>query len=217
MRKLLAGATLAVVVVLGGQGVAFAKEPSEISKCVVEKVEAKQPQLAEDCVESPNPILPATNELAWGSAAFVVLFFALWKFAFPGLKKGLEGRAERIRKSLDEAEQAKDEAQSILDEYQRQLADAKSESARIIEEARQAADNLRRDLQQRAEAEVNELKQRAQDDIRAQVDRAMADLRTRVAELSIDLAEKVVERNLDRETNLALIESYITQVGAAGS
>ena len=46
------------------------------------------------------------------------------------------------------------------------------------------------------------------------VDRAMADLHARVAELSIELAEKVVERSLDRETNLALIENYINQVGA---
>jgi F0F1-type ATP synthase membrane subunit b/b' len=35
-----------------------------------------------------------------------------------------------------------------------------------------------------------------------------------VAELAIQLAEKVVERNLDRDTNTALIDSFIRQVGA---
>src|SRR5438309_653903 len=33
-------------------------------------------------------------------------------------------------------------------------------------------------------------------------------------ELAIEMAEKVVERNLDRDTNLALIESYINQVSS---
>jgi len=42
----------------------------------------------------------------------------------------------------------------------------------------------------------------------------MGDLQSKVAELSIELAEKVVERNLDRQTQTALIESYINQVGS---
>jgi len=55
---------------------------------------------------------------------------------------------------------------------------------------------------------------RAQEDIRLATERAMADLQSRVAELSIELAEKVVERNLDRDTQIALIENYINQVGS---
>ena len=139
------------------------------------------------------------------------------RFAYPAVKKGMEGRAEKIRSSLDEAERVRGEAETILQQYQRQLADAKSESARIIEEARQAADKLRQDLKRQAETEVAEMRARAQEDIQAQVDRAMADLHARVAELAIELAEKVVERSLDRETNLALIEEYINQVGASSS
>ena len=45
-------------------------------------------------------------------------------------------------------------------------------------------------------------------------DRALADLRAQVATIALDVAEKVVERNLDRDTNLALIENYINQVGS---
>jgi F-type H+-transporting ATPase subunit b len=144
----------------------------------------------------------------------VLLFYALRRFAYPQLKQSMDARAEKIRNSIDEADRAKGEADQILQQYQRQLADAKSESARIIEEARQAADKLRQDLKKQAETEVAELRGRAQEDIQAQVDRAMADLHARVAELSIELAEKVVERSLDRETNMALIENYINQVGA---
>ena len=154
------------------------------------------------------------NGLIWGGIAFVILFFLLAKFAYPTIKKGMDERAEKIRTSIDEADQAKTDAQRILDEYQRQLADARSESARIIEEARQAADRLRQDLKRQAETEVTELRARAQEDIQAQVQRAMADLQARVGELAIELAEKVVERSLDRETNMQLIENYINQVGS---
>ncbi len=165
--------------------------------------------------ETTNPILPATNEIIWGALSFAILFVLIAKVAYPQIKKGLDARADKIRSSLDEAERTRDEANAILEQYRSQLADAKNESARIIEEARQAADKLRQDLKKQAEAEVAEVKQRAQDDIAAQVERAMGDLRARVADMTIELTEKVVQRNLDRETNLALIERFIDEAESA--
>jgi F-type H+-transporting ATPase subunit b len=82
-----------------------------------------------------------------------------------------------------------------------------------LEEARQAADQMRRDLIARAETEATELRNRAQQDVELATQRAMADLQRRVAELSIELAERIVERSLDRDTQLQLIENYINEVG----
>jgi F-type H+-transporting ATPase subunit b len=164
------------------------------------------------CQESPSPIKPATNELIWGGIAFVTVFILLGRLAYPAIKKTMDARTEKIRESLDDAERTKSEAQTILEDYQRQLNDARNESNRIIEEARQTADQLRQDLMQRAETEVADLRRRAQEDIQSAQQRAVADLRAQVSTLAIELAEKVVERNLDRDTNMALIESYINQL-----
>ncbi len=212
--RAVAGLLLAAAFVLGAAGpVHAAEKPTEVSKCVDEAV--KNGTQASECLTSPNPILPATGELIWGTLAFVVLLFVMAKFAYPGVKKGMDARAAKIKSSLDEAESTRTEAQGILDDYRRQLADAKSEGARIIEEARQAADKLRQDLKRQAEAEVADVKARATEDIAAQVERATADLQSRVATLSVDLAEKVVERSLDRQTNLALVENFIRQTEAS--
>jgi len=169
---------------------------------------------AEDAQKAPNPILPSTDELFWGIGAFLVVLFFMWKFAYPAVRKTMNDRTERIRTNLDNAERVRTEAETILEDYQRQLNDARSEANRIIEEARQTADSLRRDLMTRAEAEVAELRQRSQDDMRASQERALAELRAAVADIAIQAAEVVVERNLDRQTNLQLIENFITQVGA---
>ena len=162
-----------------------------------------------------NPILPDTNELIWGTVSFLILFILMRQLAYPMVRKAMEARTERIRQNLDDAERLKTEAQTILDQYQAQLNDARNEANRIIEEARQTADQLRRDLMQRAEAEVAELKQRTQDDINAARDRTLSELRADVANLALDLAEKVVSRNLDRDTNMALVDSFINQVGSS--
>jgi len=170
---------------------------------------------ADEAQKAPNPILPDKNEIIFGTLAFLILLVAMWKLAFPAVTKMMNDRTERIRNNLDDAERVRGEAQSILEEYQRQLADAKSEANRIIEEARQTAESLRRDLMTRAEAEVAELRVRASEEVAAAQERALNDLRARVAELAISAAEKVVEKSLDRQTNIALVENFIQSVGSS--
>jgi F-type H+-transporting ATPase subunit b len=170
--------------------------------------------LAAEDVKAKNPIVPEAKEIIWAVIAFVLVFSLLaWK-AWPAIKKALQDREDKIRADLERAEGARTEAETQLSDYQRQLADARGEAGRIIEEARQAADQVRKDLIAKAEADAADLRARAGDDIKLATDRAMADLQNRVAELSIELAEKVVERNLDHDTQIALIESYINQVGS---
>lgn len=168
----------------------------------------------DDCQEAPNPLLPETNEVIWGSAAFAVLLLAMWKWGVPAVKNMMQAREDRIRTDLERAESAKTEADQLLEQYRAQLADARNEAGRLIEEARQAAEQVRRDLVARAEAEASEIRARAQEDARLAAERAMAELRERVGELAIQLAEKIVERNLDRETQMALVNSYIDQVAS---
>ncbi len=170
--------------------------------------------VAAETIQSKNPILPAVNELVWGSLSFVLLFVIMAKFAFPAVRKSMEARTERIRQSLQSADKAKEDAEGVLVEYQRQLADAKNEANRIIEEARHTAESLRRDLTAKAEAEAAEVRSRATADIGAAKDRAMAELRTQLTNLTIELAERVVKRNLDRASNAALVDDYISAIGA---
>ena len=218
-RQWLAGFAIVGMSLFATAGVAAAqttpttaKVTNEASKQCIEKLEGGG--TIDDCQKSPNPLLPATNEIIWGSIAFVILFVFLWKFGMPPVRKMMDAREDRIRTDLERAETAKTDAEGVLDDYRAQLADARNEGARILEEARQAADQMRRDLIARAEADAAELRTRAQEDIRLAGDRALADLRTRVADLSIELAEKIVERNLDRDTQIALIENYINEVGS---
>ena len=167
----------------------------------------------DECQEAPNPILPELNEIIWGGLAFLVLLGVMWKFALPGVQNMMKQREDRIRGDLERAESAKTEAEEKLAEYDRQLAEARAEGGRIVEEARQAADQVKADLTSKAEAEAAQIRERAAQDVGLATERAQADLQARMAELSIELAERVVEHNLDRDTQIALIDSYIERVG----
>ena len=165
-------------------------------------------------VKAKNPILPEGKEIVWAVIAFAIVFGLLaWK-AWPAIKKALKDREDRIRGDLERAEQARIEAETSLEEYRQQLAEARQEAAAIIEQAREAAEQVRQERIAAIDGEIAEHRARAAEDIRLATERAMGELQSRVAELSIELAEKVVEHNLDRDTQVRLIENYISQVGS---
>lgn len=220
IRALFASTLLALagLVALGPAAHAQEEGEEDISHATEECVERA---IAEDdpdaCQEAPSPILPAIDELIWGSLSFLVLLLLLWKFAYPAIKKGMQDRTERIRSDLAEAEQAKSEAQALLDQYRTQLNEAKSEAGRIIEESRQVADQLKRDQEARLQAELAEIRTRAVADIETAKAQAMTELRSEVAQLAVGAAEAVVKRNLDPATQTQLVEDYINQVAAQRS
>jgi F-type H+-transporting ATPase subunit b len=211
IRLFIAATVLALVGVVAVPGVAHAQPAGDAEEECIELLEDGKE--IDDCQEAPSLILPETNEIIWGGAAFLVLLVVMWKFALPPVRNMMKRREDRIREDLERAESARVEAEEELAQYRRQLADARGEASRIIEEARQSADEVKRQVRAQAEEEAADIRTRAQEDAQLAATRAQADLQARVADLSIELAEKIVERNLDRDTQLALVESYIGQVG----
>jgi F-type H+-transporting ATPase subunit b len=229
IRLLLSAAAIALLAVLGFAPHAGAQEEGDHADPLHEvEVEAEENGATEfdvhcieilaeggsvdDCQEAPNQLLPETNEIIWGAIGFLVVFFFVAKMGLPAIKKGMDARTERIRADLDAAETQRTEADTLLAEYRAQLADAKNESARIIEEARQSADSLKRDQEARLQSELAELRSKAASDIDAAKVQAIADLRGEVAQLAVAAAEVVVGKNLDQATQMQLIEDYINQV-----
>jgi F-type H+-transporting ATPase subunit b len=229
IRKLVAAGLLAGSFLFVVASPAHAEDPGkksgkELAECLETALKDTTAQRAkgdystfnndvDNCRKAKSVLVPQVSEIIWGGLAFAIVAFLLMKFGFPAIKKTLKAREDRIRDDLESASHAKEEAETELSQYRAQLANARSESSQIVEDGRQAAEQVRRDLIAKAEADAAEIRNRAQEDIRLAQERAMADLRAQVADLSIELAEKVVERNLDRDTQVALIENYINSVG----
>ena len=221
IRRLLAAALLGGAMLFALAQPASA-DPSveankELKECLEKALEGPTKDLTnavEDCKKAKSIVTPATPELIWGSLAFLIVLGVLVKFAFPTLKKTLADRQAKIRDDLEGAETAKAEAERERDDYRQKIQDSRQEAVEILEAARGDAERVRADIIARAETEANELKARANEDIRLATERAQADLQASVKDLSIELAEKVVEHNLDADTQRALIDSYIAQVGS---
>ena len=155
------------------------------------------------------------NELYWGSAAFLIIAVVFVMKGVPAIKAAMKATSAKVEGELAEAEQAKAEAEAELEALTSSLGDAGAEAEAIIADARDQATRLEADLIARAENDVAEAKERARIEVAAQRDQALADLRAAVAEQARLAADAVVRNNLDDATQSALIDDYISSVGAS--
>jgi F-type H+-transporting ATPase subunit b len=172
---------------------------------------------AEEPQNDPRHLLPHAEELIVGALAFAILFFFVWKWVLPRLNALLDERRRQIQGRLEEAEDAKRSADGELARYREQLAHARDEANRIIEEARRTAEQLRLDIQAKAEQEAQATVVRAQEEIRAERDRVFEELRGQLGDIAVELAGRVVGQSLDRAAHERLIDDYIDEVSAAGN
>ena len=158
-------------------------------------------------------ILPKFAEM-WPSAiAFVLMFVLLWKFAFPPITAMLDKRADTIRESLEKAEDTRVEAERLMEEYKKQMAEARQESGRIVEQGRKVADSMKDDIVAKANEEAQNLIVKAKESIEAEKRAAMAELQASVADLSVLVAGKVIGKSMTVEDHAELIKQAMAEVG----
>lgn len=157
-------------------------------------------------------LVPPLPELVGGIIAFAIVFFFIWRWAVPAINRSLEARQQAIGGQLEEAEKAKAEAESLLEDYRAQLAEVRSKENEIIEEARTQAEAMKAEVLEKAQAEAEEIVAKAREEAAAEKARVLSDARQEVANLSIDLAERVVGESLDREAQMGLVDRYIAEL-----
>jgi F-type H+-transporting ATPase subunit b len=159
-------------------------------------------------------ILPQYPEVIISLISFLVLFGVLSKFAFPPITKMLEDRATKIRDSLEKAEETRVEAERLLEEYKAQMAEARQEAAKVIEQGRKVAENMKSEIVAQANAERESLLARARDEIEGEKKVAMAELQAAIADLSVGVAGRILGKTMSKSDHAALIDQYLSEVGS---
>ena len=133
----------------------------------------------------------------WEILSFAILFFILYKFAFPGILSALEEREKKIKDSLDEAERHRSEAERKLKEYEDKLNMAAKEAEGILAAAKERAQRLMEESEQRMTAEAERIRGDATREIDHERRKAIQDIRAQTTDLALMVAEKVVQRSLN--------------------
>jgi F-type H+-transporting ATPase subunit b len=160
-----------------------------------------------------NPLVqPDPGLFIWTIATFLVLLFLLAKFAWKPLLQALEGRQEAIKKSLEDADRAKQELTRLQTESTKIIDQARVDAESILAKTRSDAERLRDDLKVKAKEEADTIIRNAEQQIQLQTRQAMQQIREQVADISVLVASKLLERNLAKEDNDRLIAETLKQI-----
>lgn len=164
-----------------------------------------------------NPIIPIWEEIVVGTVAFSVLCFVLIKFVFPMMEKTFQARVDAIEGGIKRAEAAQAEANELLEQYKAQLAEARTEAARIRDEARADAEGIRQDVLAKAREESDRIIAAGNEQLSAQREAIVRELRSEVGTLAVDLASKIVGEALaDEARTRGTVERFIADLDTAG-
>ena len=160
-----------------------------------------------------NPLVQADPGLfIWTIVTFLVLLALLAKFAWRPLLAALDSRQETIRKSLDDAQQARQELERLNKESAEIVRTARVEAESIISQSRADGERLREEVKQKARAEAEHIVKNAERQIQLETGRALQQIRREAVDLSVMISSKIIQRNISREDNERLIEDALKQI-----
>jgi F-type H+-transporting ATPase subunit b len=150
--------------------------------------------------------------MIWTLICFAITFFVLRKYAFGPIQRTIDERRERIRKAVEEADQARAEARDLLEQHRAMIAQAKSEAAEILADARRVADAQIDRVKEEAEAERQRRLEDTQRQIEAETKRSLDLIRAEVADLTLQATARVTGKVLDADDQRRLIDEAIAEL-----
>jgi len=164
-------------------------------------------------VLAANPLIQVTPGLMiWTIVCFLITLFVLKRFAFGPIQKVIDERRERIRESLAEADNARQEARKLLEEHRKLIAQARQQAEEIRAEVRRDAEALRERAREETEADRQRRLEETKRQIEAETARSLAQIRREVAELTLLAATKVTGKVLDQADHKRLIEEAVREL-----
>ena len=154
----------------------------------------------------------------WGTTivtlvTFVILIILLKKFAWGPLKEVMDKRERDINKDIDDAEQAKINAQKLEEENRKTLKETQDEVQRILDDAKVQARKQHEEIIHEANVRANGMIETAQSEINSEKERALADINNQVSELSVLIASKVLRKEISEQDQKDLVEKYLKEAG----
>lgn len=164
-------------------------------------------------VKGVQLLLPESYDLFWSTVVLVIIAVAFYRYVLPKFQAVLDERTAKIEGGLAQAETAQAEAAAALAEYHQQLQDARTEAARIREDARVEGGQIVAELRAKATEDAARIAETAQRQIEAERQQAAVTLKADVGALATELASKIVGESLEDEARRSrVVERFLDEL-----
>ena len=136
----------------------------------------------------------------------------LYKVAFNPIKNFLKDRREGIRKALEEARAACEEAEKQLAEQRSKVADLEAELMRVRDQGKKERAAMQERLEKEQENQAQRLLEQTRTTIELEASKARAELQNQAASLALNLAEEMLKKELGEADQERFVENYIAKI-----
>ncbi len=143
--------------------------------------------------------------------SFGVLFGLLYVVAYKPILRMFDARTQKIKESMEQADQVKKQAATAEDELKKQIEAGRKEGQEIVARAMRASEEIMQKAQEEAKSEGAAILSRAQTEIQREREQAITELRQEFADLTITAAEKVIDRSLDKQAHRDIIDKVLAE------
>jgi F-type H+-transporting ATPase subunit b len=153
------------------------------------------------------------NGLIWQTINFVVLLVLLRIFLYKPVVAMLDARAQRVRESMAQADQARRAAEQAEADRQSLLAETRREAEQIRARADEQAKRILADAESRAHERQQQIEQQAEASARQIEERVMAQVRAQLADLVVTAVDRVTRGAIDANAQRGLVQQFLTTSG----
>ena len=150
----------------------------------------------------------------WATVSLVIFCGIMVYFGVPKLiTKMLDDKIAKINEDLDEAKRLREEAQSMLAEYERKRKEAENEAEEIVTAAEEEAKRLAEEANEALEDLIARRTKSVEEKIAQAEAQALAEVRARSADVAVEAARLILAEQMSDKSD-ALITQSIKDVAA---
>ena len=143
----------------------------------------------------------------------LIMYLILKKFLFKPVQNILATRKQQVEDIYGEAQQKRDSAESMRQEYEEKLATARDEADGIVRSAQQTAQRRSDAMVADAAQQASHLKQKAEAEITQEKKQMLSDVRSEISDIAVDIASRIVGREVRKEDHESFVDDFIRNVG----
>ncbi len=156
---------------------------------------------------------PDYGLIFWMFVSFAVLFFVLWKWAWPAIMKGVDSRAELIDKGVEYAQNAKEQLEHARQQADSYMAEARRQQAELLREADKMKSRIIEDARDAAQKEAKKVMDAAKVSIEQSRKEAEQSFRQEVSCFALDIASKIVRNQMaDDQAQKKLVDTLLDEM-----
>jgi len=150
--------------------------------------------------------------ILWQIFNMFIIYLLIRRYLYKPLVGFVENRKKGIEDDLKYAEQEKQEAQKLKEEYEKSIRAANQEAREILNKATRESEEIIAEGKRQAKQQAEDMIARAQEELELKKEKMFKELKDEVAFISVRIAERIIETKIDAASQRQLVERHLKEV-----